>query len=174
MHRFNLYRVCHRNSGFADRSNQWRARFFGQGDRRLHVRPALLAVEETLDLLGLVVLLLADGFIEVLEGRVEGFHERPAPADVEPGQASGRFSDPARTRIGSPKPQVCDALGLGGGRPHRVSCFRWMDSCSNSAGTGRSGSDPGRGTWWWPCPGAWIPWSCCTAWPACAGSFPGN
>ena len=98
MHRFNLYRVCHRNSGFADRSNQWRARFFGQGDRRLHVRPALLAVEETLDLLGLVVLLLADGFIEALEGSVEGFHERPVPADVKRGQASGRFSGRANSQ----------------------------------------------------------------------------
>lgn len=98
MHRLNLYRVGDRNPGFADRSDQRRARFFGQGDRRLHVRPALLAVEETLDLLGLVVLLLADGLIEALEGGIEGFHERSERADGAAGQARDRFSGRANSQ----------------------------------------------------------------------------
>ena len=98
MHRFNLHRVCHRNSGFADFSNQRRARFFSQGDRRLHIRPALFAVEETLNLLGLVVLLLADGLIEALEGGIEGFHERSERADGAAGQARGRFSGRANSQ----------------------------------------------------------------------------
>ncbi len=87
MHRLNLYRVGDRNPGFADRS-----------DRRLHVRPALLAVEETLDLLGLVVLLLADGLIEALEGGIEGFHERSERADGAAGQARDRFSGRANSQ----------------------------------------------------------------------------
>jgi hypothetical protein len=49
-------------------------------------------------LLGLVVLLLADGLIEALEGGIEGFHERSERADGAAGQARGRFSGRANSQ----------------------------------------------------------------------------
>jgi hypothetical protein len=49
-------------------------------------------------LLGLVVLLLADGLIEALEGGIEEFHERSERADGEAGQARDQFSGRANSQ----------------------------------------------------------------------------